>query len=111
MKVMRSRSNGKKVKKSGGLRLYPRFDPTVNGNGGGGAGNGGADSATTDTSTGHSILVASDPSTVTNAVNRGLRPTGLMPALGRARFAEYHERFFAVDRQRRVGRSSTPRTR
>ena len=27
------------------LRLYVRFDPTVNGNGGGGAGNGGADSA------------------------------------------------------------------
>ena len=60
----------KKVKKSGGLRLYLRFDPTVNGNGGGGTGNGGADSATTDTSTGHPILVASDPSTVTNAVNR-----------------------------------------
>ena len=60
----------KKLKKSGGLRLYLRFDPTVNGNGGGGTGNGGADSATTDTSTGHTILVASDPNTVTNAVNR-----------------------------------------
>jgi glucan 1,4-alpha-glucosidase len=55
---------------SGDLSLYLRFDPTVNGNGGGGAGNGGADSATTDTSTGHTILVASDPSTATNAVNR-----------------------------------------
>jgi glucan 1,4-alpha-glucosidase len=54
----------------GGLRLYLRFDPTVNGNGGGGGGNGGADSATTDTSTGHPILVASDPNTATNAVNR-----------------------------------------
>ncbi len=32
-----------------GYRLYVRFDPTVNGNGGGGAGNGGADSATVDT--------------------------------------------------------------
>ncbi len=52
------------------LRLYLRFDPTVNGNGGGGGGNGGADSATTDTSTGHTVLVASDPNTVTNAVNR-----------------------------------------
>ncbi len=60
----------KKVKKSGGLRHYLRFDPTVNGNGGGGSGNGGADFATTDTSTGHPILVASDPNTVTNAVNR-----------------------------------------
>ena len=55
---------------AGALRLYLRFDPTVNGNGGGGGGNGGADSATTDTSTGHTILVASDPNTVTNAVNR-----------------------------------------
>ncbi len=61
----------KAVKKAGGnLRLYLRFDPTVNGNGGGGGGNGGADSATTDTSTGHAILVASDPSTATNAANR-----------------------------------------
>src|SRR6478735_10246121 len=30
------------------LRLYVRFDPTVNGNGGGGSGNGGADAATVD---------------------------------------------------------------
>jgi glucoamylase len=52
------------------LRLYVRFDPTVNGNGGGGSGNGGADSAATDTSTGHSVLVASDPKTATNAANR-----------------------------------------
>jgi glucan 1,4-alpha-glucosidase len=54
----------------GHLRLYVRFDPTVNGNGGGGSGNGGADSATTDTSTGHAVLVASDPKTATNAANR-----------------------------------------
>ena len=53
-----------------GLRLYVRFDPTVNGNGGGGSGNGGADSALTDTSTGHPILVADDPNTTTNAANR-----------------------------------------
>jgi glucan 1,4-alpha-glucosidase len=53
-----------------GLRLYLRFDPTVNGNGGGGSGNGGADSALTETSTGRPILVADDPSTTTNAANR-----------------------------------------
>jgi glucan 1,4-alpha-glucosidase len=53
-----------------GLRLYARFDPTVNGNGGGGAGNGGADSATIDSSTGHPVLVAADPVTATNAANR-----------------------------------------
>ena len=53
-----------------GLKLYVRFDPTVNGNGGGGAGNGGADSATIDGSTGHPILVADDPVTTTNAANR-----------------------------------------
>ena len=53
-----------------GLRLYVRLDPTVNGNGGGGSGNGGADSATIDTSTGHPVLVSSDPVTATNAVNR-----------------------------------------
>ena len=52
------------------LQLYLRFDPTVNGNGGGGSGNGGADSAVADTSTGHPVLVSSDPNTVTNAVNR-----------------------------------------
>ena len=52
------------------LQLFVRFDPTVNGNGGGGAGNGGADSATVDASTGHPILVASDPVTDTNAANR-----------------------------------------
>ena len=53
-----------------GYRLYVRFDPTVNGNGGGGAGNGGADSATVDDSTGHAVLVSSDPVTATNAANR-----------------------------------------
>ena len=60
----------KPKKKTDNLQLYLRFDPTVNGNGGGGSGNGGADSAVTDTSTGHPVLVASDPNTVTNAVNR-----------------------------------------
>jgi glucoamylase len=51
-------------------RLYVRFDPSVNGNGGGGAGNGGSDGATIDTSTGHPVLVASDLVTATNAANR-----------------------------------------
>jgi glucan 1,4-alpha-glucosidase len=51
-------------------KVYVRFDPTMNGNGGGGAGNGGADSALVDTSTGRPVLVASDPVTTTNAVNR-----------------------------------------
>ena len=55
---------------SADYRLYVRFDPTVNGNGGGGPGNGGADSATIDTSTGRPVLVASDPVTATNAANR-----------------------------------------
>ena len=53
-----------------GLQLFVRFDPTVNGNGGGGTGNGGADSATVDESSGHPVLVASDPVTATNAANR-----------------------------------------
>jgi len=56
--------------KNSSYRLYVRFDPTVNGNGGGGAGNGGADSAAIDDSTGHVVLVASDPVTATQAANR-----------------------------------------
>ncbi len=56
--------------KPGSYQLYARFDPTVNGNGGGGSGNGGGDSATTDTSSGHPILVAYDTDTQTNAANR-----------------------------------------
>jgi glucoamylase len=58
------------VPAAGAYRLYVRFDPTLNGNGGGGAGNGGGDSGTVDTSTGHPVLIASDPVTTTNAVNR-----------------------------------------
>jgi glucan 1,4-alpha-glucosidase len=53
-----------------GYELFTRLDPTVNGNGGGGSGNGGADSATTDTSTGHDVLVSDDTTTATNAANR-----------------------------------------
>ena len=52
------------------LKLYVRFDPTVNGNGGGGDGNGGPDSALTDMSTHHPIPVAFDTNTATNAANR-----------------------------------------
>ena len=52
------------------LKLYVRFDPTVNGNGGGGDGNGGPDSALTDMSTHHPIPVAFDTNTASNAANR-----------------------------------------
>src|SRR3954470_3358881 len=52
------------------LRLYVRFDPTLNGNGGGGAGNGGADSGAIATRDGHDVLVGSDPVTATNTPNR-----------------------------------------
>jgi glucoamylase len=50
--------------------LYVRYDASINGNGGGGSGNGGGDTGTVDTSTGHTIPVASDTVTTTNAVNR-----------------------------------------
>jgi glucan 1,4-alpha-glucosidase len=53
---------------AGRLDLYVRVDPSVNGNGGGGGANGGADTAVVDSAT--TALVASDPNTVTNAVNR-----------------------------------------
>ena len=51
-------------------KLYVRFDPNLNGNGGGGAGNGGADSGSIATGDGHTLLVGADPVTTTNAVNR-----------------------------------------
>ncbi len=51
-------------------QLYVRYDPLINGNGGGGSTNIGADSATVDTSTGHTIPVAYDTTTTTNATNR-----------------------------------------
>lgn len=51
-------------------KLYVRYDPTINDNGGGGAGNGGGDSGTIVTSRGHSIPVAFDTSTASNAANR-----------------------------------------
>jgi glucoamylase len=52
------------------LKLYVRYDATINGNGGGGAGNGGADNATIDTSTGSPVPVSSDVVTATIAANR-----------------------------------------
>ncbi|BCL78565.1 glucan 1,4-alpha-glucosidase [Ktedonobacteria bacterium brp13] len=51
-------------------KLYLRYDPTINGNGGGGSGNGGGDTGVVDTSTGHAIPIAYDLNTKTNAVNR-----------------------------------------
>jgi glucoamylase len=51
-------------------RLYVRFDPTVNGNGGGGPDNAGADTGTVDTSSGHPVPVAIDTNTATIAANR-----------------------------------------
>jgi glucan 1,4-alpha-glucosidase len=51
-------------------QLYVRYDPSVNGNGGGGSGNGGGDNGTIDTSTGHTVPVAFDTVTKSNAVNR-----------------------------------------
>jgi glucan 1,4-alpha-glucosidase len=52
------------------LKLYVRFDPTLNGNGGGGDGNGGPDGGTVLRRDGRSVLVGSDPVTATNAANR-----------------------------------------
>ena len=50
------------------LKVFVRYDATVNGNGGGGPANGGADDATVDPAT--TALVSSDTNTVTNATNR-----------------------------------------
>jgi glucan 1,4-alpha-glucosidase len=68
--VMRSRLVGIGGHSIDGLKLYVRFDPTLNGNGGGGTGNGGADSGGVATAGGHTVLTGSDPVTVTQAVNR-----------------------------------------
>ncbi len=61
--VMRTRLEG-----PASLKVFVRYDATVNGNGGGGANNAGADDATVDPAT--TALVSSDTNTVTNAVNR-----------------------------------------
>jgi glucan 1,4-alpha-glucosidase len=52
-------------------KLYVRYDPTINGNGGGGSGDGGGDTGTIDTSTGHNVPMAFDTVTRSNAANRG----------------------------------------
>src|SRR4051794_36156 len=51
-------------------RVFVRFDPTLNGNGGGGAANAGADGGAVARANGHTLLVGSDPVTATNAANR-----------------------------------------
>src|SRR5437588_7999905 len=51
-------------------KLYVRYDPSINGNGGGGSGNGGGDTGTIDTSTGHNVPIALDTVTKSNAFNR-----------------------------------------
>jgi glucoamylase len=66
--VLRSRFEA--LRGPGDYRLYVRFDPTLNGNGGGGAGNGGPDSGAIERSGDHTLLVGSDPVTATNAANR-----------------------------------------
>ena len=66
--VLRSRFEA--LRGRGDYRLYVRFDPTLNGNGGGGEGNGGPDSGGIAQSDGHTLLVGSDPVTTTNAANR-----------------------------------------
>ena len=54
------------------LKVYVRFDGTINGNGGGGGDsqNGGADTAVLDTSTKHPVPVSIDTKTATIAANR-----------------------------------------
>src|SRR5712691_11608829 len=51
-------------------KLYVRYDPSINGNGGGGSGNGGGDTGIEDTSTGHVIPIAFYTLTTSNAINR-----------------------------------------
>ncbi len=68
--LMRSRFERLGKRDGGNYRLYVRFDPTLNGNGGGGSGNGGADSGDIARTGGHTLLVGSDPVTATNAANR-----------------------------------------
>ena len=51
-------------------KLYVRYDPSINGNGGGGSGNGGGDNGTIDTSTGHMVPIAFDTNTTSQAANR-----------------------------------------
>jgi GH15 family glucan-1,4-alpha-glucosidase len=65
--VLRSRFE---ALRGGDYRVYVRFDPTLNGNGGGGEGNGGPGSGGIARAQGHTLLVGADPVTTTNAANR-----------------------------------------
>src|SRR3954470_14553343 len=67
--VLRSRFEALKGHRED-YRLYVRFDPNLNGNGGGGSGNGGPDSGSVATRDGHTLLIGADPVTTTTAVNR-----------------------------------------
>jgi glucoamylase len=67
--VTRARLTALKGRQSD-LKLYVRFDPTLNGNGGGGEGNGGPDRGDTLRRSGRTVLIGSDPVTTTNAPNR-----------------------------------------
>ncbi|WP_211357057.1 glucodextranase DOMON-like domain-containing protein [Nocardioides rubriscoriae] len=58
----------RRAKATGDLKVYVRYDATVNGNGGGGSSNGGGDDAVVDPAT--TALVSSDTDTETNATNR-----------------------------------------
>jgi glucan 1,4-alpha-glucosidase len=58
------------VGQSSAYKVYLRYEPIINGNGGGGTANGGADNAILDSSTKHVIPVAYDTNTKSNAVNR-----------------------------------------
>lgn len=58
------------VGKMSDYKLYVSYDPAINGNGGGGPGNGGGDSGIVDNSTRHTVLVAYDTNTRSNAANR-----------------------------------------
>src|SRR5258708_28308652 len=51
-------------------KLYLRYDPSINGNGGGGSGNGGGDTGIGDSSPGHDIPVDYDTRTTSQASNR-----------------------------------------
>ena len=51
-------------------RVYVRFDPTLNGNGGGAPENAGADGGTVARDRDHTLLIGSDPVTATIAANR-----------------------------------------
>ena len=105
--VMRSRFTALKGK-ARDYKLYVRFDPTLNGNGGGGTGNGGPDSGAIATSGGHTLLVGSDP--VTDHQRR--QPRLRRPGPQRARRRRGLPR--GLQRLRRpapatASRSSTPR--